>query len=435
MTDGTMSPLALPLTIVADDLTGAADAVGAYGSDYATTIVFDPARTAAGTGADADIVAVDTASRYLAPEAAAHVVEEAVTRSLASGRSVFKKIDSLLRGNIGVELRAAASAFSDGREARPAFVLIAPAYPAVGRTTVQGVVHVSGAAAAACPFGGDVTEAVAAGGLRVGRVAAGLDPADLAEQVRALRTAGLDAAVVDASTDDDLERVAAAARLLAFPTLLAGSGGLAAHVLPHRPHSGTGTGTGTGPAAATAAGAGTASAHDAPSGKRVLTVIGSYSDLARSQLARVIDGGAHHHQVPIGSRPSQSLPADIDDHDGGDPGGDVVITPELHAPLDTTNALTVAAAIARSVVQIADRFDAIVLTGGETARAVIDAFGIDQLRVLGEIEPGVVLSAVRDDLPYLVTKAGAFGDAGTLARASIAVRSMTTLPTHETRTA
>ncbi len=49
-------------------------------------------------------------------------------------------------------------------------------------------------------------------------------------------------------------------------------------------------------------------------------------------------------------------------------------------------------------------------TGGETARAVLQAFGADGLRLVGEIEPGVPLSVTEGaaDLP-VVTKAGAFG--------------------------
>jgi hypothetical protein len=42
--------------------------------------------------------------------------------------------------------------------------------------------------------------------------------------------------------------------------------------------------------------------------------------------------------------------------------------------------------------------------------------------VHGTVEPGVVLSSHPDHRPVLVTKAGAFGDAGTLARTVQALR-------------
>jgi hypothetical protein len=56
-----------------------------------------------------------------------------------------------------------------------------------------------------------------------------------------------------------------------------------------------------------------------------------------------------------------------------------------------------------------------VLTGGETARAVLGARGIRMLRLLGEVEPGVPFGMARDGT-LVCTKAGAFGSRETLAR-------------------
>ena len=56
-----------------------------------------------------------------------------------------------------------------------------------------------------------------------------------------------------------------------------------------------------------------------------------------------------------------------------------------------------------------------VLTGGETARAVLGALGIRELRLLGEVEPGVPFGRVRGGT-LVCTKAGAFGNPGTLVR-------------------
>lgn len=100
----------------------------------------------------------------------------------------------------------------------------------------------------------------------------------------------------------------------------------------------------------------------------------------------------------------------------------MVLTPDLGVPVDTGNALDVAAALAATVARSAHRFGGLVLTGGETARAVLDALGVDSVRVHGNVEPGVVLSSHPDHRPVFVTKAGAFGDAGTLARTVQALR-------------
>ena len=60
----------------------------------------------------------------------------------------------------------------------------------------------------------------------------------------------------------------------------------------------------------------------------------------------------------------------------------------------------------------------LIATGGETARALLDALGIDRLRVLGEVEPGLPFSVAdcwKHPLP-VITKAGAFGSPRALIR-------------------
>ena len=60
---------------------------------------------------------------------------------------------------------------------------------------------------------------------------------------------------------------------------------------------------------------------------------------------------------------------------------------------------------------------ALIATGGETARAVLLAMGVRALTVDGELEPGVALTRTDGGLT-VITKAGAFGDRGTLLRAA-----------------
>ena len=59
------------------------------------------------------------------------------------------------------------------------------------------------------------------------------------------------------------------------------------------------------------------------------------------------------------------------------------------------------------------------VTGGETLRDLCGALGASHLEVDGEIEPGVPTSLLRGgawDGQRIVSKSGAFGDAGFLAR-------------------
>ena len=81
------------------------------------------------------------------------------------------------------------------------------------------------------------------------------------------------------------------------------------------------------------------------------------------------------------------------------------------------------AALARLVAPIARHPAALVVTGGETARAILDEIGVDLLHLVAEIEPGVPLSRMQDRQgPILITKAGAFGDPDTLANCVRALR-------------
>ena len=63
-------------------------------------------------------------------------------------------------------------------------------------------------------------------------------------------------------------------------------------------------------------------------------------------------------------------------------------------------------------------FDALVLTGGETAVGVARRLGAVGIRLEGEVEPGIPVGSFIGPRPYrVVTKAGAFGEPGTLVRA------------------
>ena len=57
----------------------------------------------------------------------------------------------------------------------------------------------------------------------------------------------------------------------------------------------------------------------------------------------------------------------------------------------------------------------LIIAGGETARATLDQLNVQHLRVLAEIQPGVVLSELQGREQRLITKAGAFGGQPALA--------------------
>ena len=386
-----MSSSAAPRwAIIADDLTGAADAAAAYGPSNTSSVILD----VDGTWPEAEILSINTESRYLAAEEAALAVTSAVRRALGQDRRVFKKIDSLLRGNVGAEVAATLAGIAQGHG--KGLAIVAPAFPATGRTTRGGIVHVGGVQNTAGSFGGDVSGALADGGLTAEAAAgtSGRTPEELAAHLRDVQERGIDAVVLDASSDQDLKVIAAAAELLEFPALLVGSGGLAGHIAARE--EGTG-------------------ARNAQVRRisRTLTVIGSYSSLARQQTEALVAAGAELISLDHSALEEPAVARQVAE---AMTRNDVVLTPDPMGTIDKSQALVVAEALARATAAGIGHCDALVMTGGETATAVLKALGAGSFTVLGEIEPGVVMSLLPEPLPLLVTKAGAFGDAGTLAR-------------------
>jgi uncharacterized protein YgbK (DUF1537 family) len=83
-----------------------------------------------------------------------------------------------------------------------------------------------------------------------------------------------------------------------------------------------------------------------------------------------------------------------------------------------------AISLAELIARISPPIGGLVLTGGETARAVLSRLGIRALRVVGEVETGVPMLRAEGSwqLP-VVTKAGDFGDRQTLVRCLAALSS------------
>jgi uncharacterized protein YgbK (DUF1537 family) len=321
---------------------------------------------------------------------------------MRSGSRVFKKIDSLLRGNIGAEVAGVLEAVS---AARPALAVVAPAFPRTGRTTIEGVVHVDGVPLA---VEGDVARALGVAGLttRLIRRSDWRDRESLAGLFRAVAEAGVHAAVVDATEEEDLAAIASAAEALGQEGVLVGTGGIAAHIGRDRHGSPT-----------TSAGEGlplqNAFARERSAGAGPLVVIGSYSQIGRGQLEHLIANGVRHVE----------LPPLAEDDDERDPSaalqqalavGAAVLTPSLADPLDKSQAARVCAALATAAAAAADSASALVVSGGETAAAVLEAIGAPHFWLRAELLPGVVLADLPGHPIPFVLKSGSFGDAQTL---------------------
>lgn len=129
--------MGIRLAIIADDLTGALDTsapFAAKGLSVRVALGIETLETA--LQRDAEIIAVNTASRGLSAQVAAGRAATAAAHILRHGRPaiVFKKIDSRLKGNIAAEAAAIAEIFGLAR------AIAAPAVPDQERWTVGGSV-------------------------------------------------------------------------------------------------------------------------------------------------------------------------------------------------------------------------------------------------------------------------------------------------------
>src|SRR5262245_30965590 len=220
-----------PLTIVADDLTGACDTGALFAARGPVPVSIWPRRAAA----DAAVRVVDTETRALG---AADAAERAATVA-AGGRARhwFKKIDSTLRGPIGAEVDALM------RATGTVTAIVCPAFPAQRRAVLDRTLLVRGVPVADTPIARD-PQFPAGGSSVVDLLRPQLDralswiPIDqlraggeaLAARVRRLSGTAI---VADAETDSDLDLLVEAALATTPQPLLVGSAGLG-HALAGR---------------------------------------------------------------------------------------------------------------------------------------------------------------------------------------------------------
>jgi uncharacterized protein YgbK (DUF1537 family) len=124
------------MVLIADDLTGALD-TGVQFTDSEANVFVTTADRIKGEKS-ADILVIDTESRHLLAEEAYGTVYEAVDCVRHRFQWIYKKTDSLLRGNLGAELAAVLD--SSGRKK----LVFVPSYPRMRRIVKNGRLFVDG---------------------------------------------------------------------------------------------------------------------------------------------------------------------------------------------------------------------------------------------------------------------------------------------------
>ncbi len=339
--------------LVADDLTGACDSAVHFAA--AGLRVFVPL-AADGAPREAQVLAYSTESRDIDPAEAASRIRQLAGRLQGEEPGVlYKKIDSTLRGNTGVEIVAALQAFHcDAAVVNPAFpamgrivrcgVLCIPRDPGFRPIGLTGYLRANGAEACAHAGAGSIAAAIDSGARFV---------------------------TCDAVCDEDLAALATEVLGAGKRILWAGSAGLARALARHLTLDG-------GPHWPASSGRGP-----------VLFCIGSDHPVTVEQQRRLAE---HRGVAPPGSDVFSALAR-----------GQHVVLP---SPLGSTGA-----GLLRR--RSSDwRPAALFVSGGDTASLVCAALGVRSIEVRREFLPGIpegiLHGGTLDGVPVL-TKSGGFG--------------------------
>ncbi|WP_426333881.1 four-carbon acid sugar kinase family protein [Paenibacillus silvae] len=413
----------MKLAIIADDLTGANDSgvqLARHGLKTSVLFSMDEASLAS-----YDTVVFDTDSRSISAEEAYDRVYRAAKLLMDNGfDTLFKKMDSTMRGNIGIEIDAVYDVV------QPDFMMIAPGYPKNNRTIREGIHYLNGVPLAETEIALDPKTPVTisylpdllkqqtkynVGEITVGDLEAGQQ--QVHAKLEQLKHNKVPYVLVDSTEERHLELILQMTHDMPYTFAWAGSAGIANYLPAHYELESK-------PAALTIT----------PNSGPILTVVGSVNKNSREQLYRLL------RQSRIASVSFHSFKAVSAEEDRETEmervynevrtkaleGQDVVlystaesIDIELARATGENRGLNhteVSNEIVRAIGEICARlleeglFKGVSMTGGDTAKQICLKWNISGFELLDELEIGVPISRFMgiEDL-YVITKAGGFG--------------------------
>ena len=388
----------MPILIIADDLTGAADtAVQFCQAGFSAVVLAQPAGHHS-IRPRAQVVSLSLNTRDAPAAVVRHIWErQAPTiRALAQDALVYHKIDSTLRGHPALEVRLLLDCLGVSG------AIIAPAFPKLGRQTIDGVHRIDGTPLAETEFSrarrrprptSQLPDLLASG--------ADVRPIHLPWQVidggvevvaRWLRERVDEPCrliTADAADERHLDILAQAALPLAGRVLLVGSAGWAERL----------------------AMACKGLLAEMPAGPGALAVVGSLSAIATRQVDVASRAGVS--VVPWASPSAHDWPSVVHTLAAG---RSVVLwtSPGERRTASRAAGRRVLRAVADIVRELLSRtpVSGLMIVGGDTAQTVLRALRASGLVLAGEVAPGVpygrLLNGPFAGLPT-ATKAGGFG--------------------------
>lgn len=413
--------------LIADDLTGGADAGAQFAKKNLRTLLISPQANKRVSfndyvSKDINVLAINTDSRGKSPDEAYQLIIDLLT-DYEEGLFpiLYKKIDSTLRGNIGSEI----DAILEKTKNRLCFV--APSYPEQNRTLVGGIMIVGEKPLAMTEVARRTAVPIQESHVykilqnqsknRVGWI----DLTHVATSIEGLKKAvqteinkGNRIIIFDAVSRQDLKNIAAVGFLFEKKPLFVGSAGLAEEVaqqlsLPKKESL----------------------PRKVKSFQKIFLISGTASSVTHQQLDRLIKRGIPSYELPpqliledwsktkeerekLVEKIAKSLSSGVC----------IFRSPQgMLNPKESSDRITkILATIALESLKksrIHPGTLAILLTGGETAQHMVNVLGPKEIEIEGELLEGIVKGhLVEGDWNgvTIVTKAGAFGKEDALER-------------------
>jgi D-threonate/D-erythronate kinase len=394
--------------VIADDLTGAAE-LGAVGLHHGLRteilvpaqepglVTEDPPRPdpvpPALSDRELDLVCIDTHSRSCAPGEAARRAANAARLLRQSGvRWIYKKVDSVLRGEVTAEVEAVMKELAVKR------AVLVPANPSLGRTIRRGRYYIHGKPIHKTEFARDPEYPRTSSDLLKLLSASVLFPLCLCGAMDTIPDRGI--VVGAAANEEDLKHWATRR---GAKTLVAGGAEFFGALLTRAGHSKVepAPDMGLGPAA----------------GGRELFVCGTLSDSARNFVRAARAAG-----TPVFTLPKELVWGAGFSRAAAEAIGQKVVTALRQHPrvmltvgLRVVHERTIARWLVTHLAQVAGtvlrqaRVSHVYAEGGATAAELAQSLGWTRLRVLRELAPGVATLAVGDgDALCLTIKPGSY---------------------------
>lgn len=410
----------MKIGIIADDLTGANDTGVQFAKKGLKSSVL--MKTKDSVSDDVDVLIIDTDSRSIDEELAYKRVEEAVDYLVEKNITLlYKKIDSTMRGNIGIELDAIYN------KMKPEFMIIAPGFPETNRKIINGHLFVNEDLIHETNFAYDPKNPIKSSFVPelikkstnhlVGLITEvdlikGLD--HVLNKMNAFKKENIVYILFDTNSNNNLEMISTVFRKLNTSVVLVGSAGLADYLVEETSKKTT---------------------YKLPNttNETVMLIIGSVNDITRKQLEEILKVpntvGVKLNSEQIVKNETQF----IDEINRVYSIIDKAIMEKKHIILYSSyNTESIANAVqygkdseysnekvserisqtlgivSRRVIE-EYQLNRLFITGGDTAKKICDELGVLEFQLIGEVEKGVPYGLFVEENIIAITKAGGFG--------------------------